>query len=103
MQLSAHRVTHYNKLKEKEQNMTDQPTVAPEEAPIVPVLPVLPVLPVEVEELNEFPVVDNVADVEHSDYHKREDETQAEYNERVPVGLQPVLPGPTLSYLGNEL
>lgn len=35
--------------------------------------------------------------------HRKEDETQQEYNERVPVAVQPVLEGPTLSYLGKPL
>lgn len=34
---------------------------------------------------------------------RKEDETQAEYNARVPIGQQPVLPGPTKSYLGEDL
>ncbi len=32
-----------------------------------------------------------------------EEETQQEYNERVPVAVQPVLAGPTTSYLGKDL
>jgi hypothetical protein len=35
--------------------------------------------------------------------HRKKNETQAEYNERVPVALQPVQPGPTHSYLGDKL
>ena len=35
--------------------------------------------------------------------HRKKGETVAEYNERVPVALQPVQPGPTHSYLGNKL
>lgn len=34
---------------------------------------------------------------------RKKGETQAEYNERVPVAIQPVQPGPTTSYLGNKL
>lgn len=34
---------------------------------------------------------------------RQEGETQQEYNERVPVAVQPVLEGPTLSYLGEPL
>jgi len=34
---------------------------------------------------------------------RQEGETQQEYNERVPVALQPVQPNPTKSYLGNDL
>lgn len=34
---------------------------------------------------------------------RKEEETQQEYNERVPVAVQPVLEGPTLSYLGKPL
>lgn len=34
---------------------------------------------------------------------RQEGETQAEYNERVPVAQQPVQPAPTHSYLGAEL
>ena len=34
---------------------------------------------------------------------RKKGETQAEYNERVPVAIQPVQPGPTTSYLGNPL
>lgn len=30
-------------------------------------------------------------------------ETQAQYNERVPVAIQPVQPGPTHNYLGQPL
>lgn len=37
------------------------------------------------------------------DVFRKEGETQAEYNERVPVGIQPVLPAPSTSYLGKEL
>ena len=38
------------------------------------------------------------------DHPERKDgETQQEYNERVPVGVQPVLDGPKYSYLGEEL
>jgi hypothetical protein len=55
-------------------------------------------------QITEAPVVvEGVADVEHSDYFQREDETQAQYNERVPVGLQPVKAAITHSYLGKEL
>ena len=34
---------------------------------------------------------------------RKDDESQAEYNERVPVAVQPVLDGPALSYLGEPL
>jgi hypothetical protein len=34
---------------------------------------------------------------------RQEGESQQEYNERVPVAVQPVQPAPTTSYLGNEL
>lgn len=37
------------------------------------------------------------------DINRKEGETAQEYNERVPVALQPVLEGPKLSYLGNKL
>lgn len=40
---------------------------------------------------------------EADDVFRKEGETQAEYNERVPVAVQPVLPGPTTSYLGEPL
>lgn len=33
---------------------------------------------------------------------RREDETQQEYNERVPAGLQPVLPAVEHTYLGAK-
>jgi hypothetical protein len=34
---------------------------------------------------------------------RKKGETQAEYNERVPIGNQPVQPAPTTSYLGEKL
>ena len=38
-----------------------------------------------------------------SSLDRQEKETQAEYNERVPVAVQPVQPAPTTSYLGQPL
>lgn len=53
------------------------------------------------------PVVDEavteVAEVVVEDVFRKEGETQQEYNERVPVAVQPVLEGPTTSYLGQPL
>lgn len=52
------------------------------------------------------PVVEEVVTevaVEVEDVFRKEGETQAEYNERVPVGVQPVLPAPSTSYLGEPL
>lgn len=37
------------------------------------------------------------------DLYQLDGETQAEYNERVPVAVQPVAPAPTESYLGQPL
>lgn len=34
---------------------------------------------------------------------RQKGETVAEYNERIPIGIQPVQPGPTHSYLGKKL
>ena len=41
--------------------------------------------------------------VEEVSLDRLESETQAEYNERVPVAVQPVQPSPTTSYLGAAL
>lgn len=35
--------------------------------------------------------------------YRQEDESQQEYNERIPVAVQPVQPQPTHNYLGEEL
>lgn len=42
---------------------------------------------------------------DHSDksLQRQDGETQQEYNERIPVALQPVQPLPTHNYLGQEL
>lgn len=34
---------------------------------------------------------------------RKKGESQQEYNERIPVAIQPVQPGPTHNYLGEEL
>ena len=41
-------------------------------------------------------------ELDNSPFRKK-GETQAEYNLRIPVALQPVQPGPTESYLGKKL
>lgn len=38
-----------------------------------------------------------------NEFDQRKDESQAEYNQRVPVAVQPVRPAPKYSYLGKEL
>lgn len=42
---------------------------------------------------------------DHSDktVQRKKSETQQEYNERIPVAVQPVQPAPTKSYLGEDL
>jgi hypothetical protein len=42
---------------------------------------------------------------DHSDktLQRKDGETQQEYNERIPVAVQPVQPGPTHTYLGEKI
>ena len=51
-------------------------------------------VPIEVTEVVETPV---------EDVFRREDETQAEYNERISPAVQPVVESPKVSYLGEPL
>ena len=39
---------------------------------------------------------------EKNDLERREGESAQEYNERVPVAFQPLTPGPTKNYLGED-
>jgi hypothetical protein len=48
-------------------------------------------------------VVETTTEPIDSDLYQKEGETQAEYNERIPVAVQPVQPGAKYSYLGKEL